>query len=459
MRVALLSYRSKPHGGGQGVYVRHLSRALVEQGHEVTVYSAQPYPELDPGVALVQVPSLDLYREPDPFRIPRLSEFRDRIDVLEYAAMLTAAFPEPMTFSLRMARDVERLVRDHDVVHDNQSLGWGLLALQRRVPLVTTIHHPISMDRRLDLAATRSPWRQVTLRRWYGFVRMQRTVARRLHHVLTVSTSSALDIARDFGVDPARLTVVPLGVQPEVFAPRGERVPGRVVATASADTPLKGVDTLLHALARLRERRDVELVLVGRPTPGGATERLVQRLGLQDVVSVRHGLTTDALAETMASAQVCCVPSRYEGFSLPTLEAMSCGTPLVVSDAGALPEVVGPPGECADLVPPGDVDALAEALGALLDDPARRERMGAAGRQRARTGFAWSVVARGTVAAYEQAYASFHRTAPPPSEVPPPPALPSAPTGTNLGTSLHTDVDLDTDLDTDLGSGTALSRP
>lgn len=410
MRVALLSYRSKPHGGGQGIYVRHLSRALVRLGHEVTVFSGQPYPELDDGVALVKVPSLDLYREPDPFRTPRPSEFRDRIDVLEYLAMLTAAFPEPLTFTLRMARQVERLAADFDVVHDNQSLGWGLLALQRRVPLVTTIHHPISMDRRVDLAAAPSPWRRVTLRRWYGFVRMQQAVARRLHHVLTVSTSSALDIARDFGVDPARITVVPLGVQPEVFAPTGARVPGRIVATASADTPLKGIDTLLHAVAWLREQRPVELVLVTRPIPGGATERLVASLGLTDVVSFRSGLSTTELAETMASAEICCVPSRYEGFSLPTLEAMSCGTPLVVSDAGALPEVVGPAGECADVVPPGDPAALADALGSLLDDPQRRERMGAAGRERASTGYSWEVVARATAAAYQRAADAYARS-------------------------------------------------
>lgn len=410
MRVALLSYRSKPHGGGQGIYVRHLSRALVRLGHEVTVFSGQPYPELDPGVELVEVPSLDLYRDPDPFRTPRPGEFRDGIDVLEYAGMLTAGFPEPLTFSLRMAREVGRLVEGYDVVHDNQCLGWGLLALQRRVPLVTTIHHPISMDRRVDLEAAPSRRRRLTLRRWYGFVRMQRAVARRLHHVLTVSTSSALDIARDFGVDPARITVVPLGVQPELFAPGTRRVPGRIVATASADTPLKGIDTLLHALATLRRTRDVELVLVSRPTPGGATERLVRELGLTGAVTFRHGLSTEELAETMASAEVFCVPSRYEGFSLPTLEAMSCGTPLVVSDAGALPEVVGEPGECADLVPAGDPAALAAALDALLDDPERRARMGAAGRERARTGYSWEVVARATAAAYERAVESFARS-------------------------------------------------
>ena len=87
MRIALLSYRSKPHCGGQGVYVRYLSRELVALGHSVEVFSGQPYPELDDGVLLTKVPSLDLYREPDPFRVPQLREFRDITDVLEFATM------------------------------------------------------------------------------------------------------------------------------------------------------------------------------------------------------------------------------------------------------------------------------------------------------------------------------------------------------------------------------------
>ncbi|XVX20007.1 glycosyltransferase family 4 protein [Actinomycetota bacterium] len=411
LRIALLSYRSKPHSGGQGIYVRHLSRALADLGHEVTVFSGQPYPELDEGVRLEQVPSLDLYREPDPFRTPRPGEYRDAIDVLEVATMWTAGFPEPMTFSLRAARELRGRLADFDVVHDNQCLGWGLLDIQQRLPLVTTIHHPITMDRRVDLEANRSWRKAITLRRWYGFLRMQGAVARRLRHIVTVSQSSALDIARDFQVDPTRIEVVPLGVQPEIFAePERARVPGRIVAMASADTPLKGIGTLLEAVAKLRvERPSAHLVLVSKPTPGGRTERLVSRLGLEDAVEFRHGLSVEELAEVMGSAEIACVPSLYEGFSLPTLEAMSCGTPLVVSDAGAIPEVVGEPGVCADLVPAGDAEALLDALRALHDDPHRRARMGAAARTRALTGFSWRTVAEATTAVYERAIAEHSR--------------------------------------------------
>jgi glycosyltransferase involved in cell wall biosynthesis len=405
LRIALLSYRSKPHVGGQGVYLRHLSRELAALGHEVEVFSGQPYPELDEGVGLTKVPSLDLYREPDPFRIPKPREYRDLTDVYEVLAMCTAAFPEPRTFSTRVAKALRGRRDDFDVVHDNQTLGYGMLDIAGQgFPLVTTIHHPITFDRRVDLAHS-SGRKKLSLRRWYSFLRMQGKVARKLPQILTVSESSRRDITKDFGVEADRIQVIPLGVDEGFRPPTSPRVPGRLLAMASADTPMKGVATLLEALAKLRTERDVSLVLVTRPSPGGRTEQLIERLGLEDCVSFVSGVSDADLVELMGSAEVACVPSLYEGFSLPTAELMACGTPLVVSRAGAIPEVVGPDGECADLVTPGDVGELYDALGALLDDPERRARMGAAGRRRVEERFSWRAVAEATVQAYERAIA------------------------------------------------------
>jgi glycosyltransferase involved in cell wall biosynthesis len=401
VRIALLSYRSKPHCGGQGVYVRHLSRELTRLGHQVEVFSGQPYPELDEGVTLTKVPSLDLYREPDPFRTPRLRELRDRIDLREVATMWTAGFPEPLTFSRRVARVLAARVDDFDVAHDNQTLGYGMLDIERAgLPLVTTIHHPITHDRRVDLAAAGGIRKRVALRRWYGFLRMQRKVARRLGTILTVSESSARDIAADFGVAPDRIRVIPLGVDDVFVPPTAPRVPGRIVAMASADTPMKGVATLLEAFAKLRTERDAELLLITKPKPGGRTEQLIDRLAIGDSVRFVSDISDVELAEVVGSAEIACVPSLYEGFSLPTVEAMACETPLVVSRAGAIPEVVGPDGLCADLVTPGDVGELALALEALLDDPERRSAMGRAGRRRALARFSWGAVAEATAAAY-----------------------------------------------------------
>ena len=229
MRIALLSYRSKTHCGGQGVYIRHLSHGLVELGHDVEVFSGQPYPELlDPRVRLTKVPSLDLYREPDPFRVPRPSEIRDSIDMLELLTVWTAGFPEPRTFTMRVARLLAERAGDFDVVHDNQSLGTGLLTIAGTgMPVVATVHHPITRDRVLDVAAAKW-WRKPLVHRWYGFSTMQEQVARQIPDLLTVSSSSAVDIVSDFGVSADQLHVVPLGViVPQEAAPQhggqGER--------------------------------------------------------------------------------------------------------------------------------------------------------------------------------------------------------------------------------------------
>jgi glycosyltransferase involved in cell wall biosynthesis len=405
MRIALLSYRSKTHCGGQGVYVRHLSRGLVELGHHVEVFSGQPYPEgLDPRVKLVKVPSLDLYREPDPFRVPHPREIKTGIDLLELLTMWTAGFPEPRTFGLRMARLLAQRRGDFDVVHDNQSLGTGLLKIAATgMPVVATVHHPITRDRVLDLAAAKW-WRKPMVHRWYGFAQMQKRVARRIPDLLTVSSTSAADIAEDFGVSSDQLHVVPLGVDTEVFKPTLEpRVPGRIIAIASADVPLKGVSNLLQAVAKLRTERDVELQLVAKLEPNGPTHRRIADLGIADIVHISSGLSDAELAGLLASAEIACIPSLYEGFSLPAVEAMASGTPIVASRAGALPEVLGTEGTCAELVPPGDVEALTATLGRLLDSPERRYQIGIAGRQRAVDVYSWESVAAQTVSIYQRA--------------------------------------------------------
>ncbi|MCW2544300.1 MAG: glycosyl transferase family 1, partial [Frankiales bacterium] len=396
--VVLLSYRSKPHCGGQGVYLRHLSRELVALGHRVEVLSGQPYPELDDGVSLTTVPSLDLYRDSDPFRVPWPNEFHSSIDALEFALMCTAAFPEPLTFTLRASRLLRGRPTKPDIIHDNQSLGYGLLSMQRAgLPVLANVHHPITVDRKLDLAAATFR-RRMSLRRWYSFLRMQGRVLRRMPSLLTVSTNSFEDVVRDFKVDPAKMRVVPVGVEHEVFVPpTSPRVTGRIVATASADVPLKGIVPLLEAVAKLRTERDVELVVVGRAKEGGAAARTIERLGLEDAVTFMTGLSEKALVDVFGSAHVGVVPSLYEGFSLPAIELMSCATPLVATTAGALPEVVG---DAAITVPTGDTEQLAAAIARLMDDDELAARLGQAGRERVMERYTWRSVAEQTVRWY-----------------------------------------------------------
>ena len=427
MRIAMLSYRSKPHVGGQGIYIRRLTRELVALGHTVEVFSGQPYPELDEGVTLTKVPSLDLYRPGDEFRNPRPSEYRDLIDVEEWLTMRSGAFPEPMTFSKRVVKVLKRRVDDFDIVFDNQTLATPLLEIESYgLPLAAAIHHPITMDRAIELEV--APWfrrkkrtgsrlrpswgielPKIGVWRWYAFLRQQKLTAPRIRHVIVPSESSARDVVREFAVDPKRITTVLLGVD-ERFRPSGaQRVPGRILAMASADAPLKGIHILLEAFAKLTTERELELVLVTKPKEGGVTEKLIDKLGIAGKVTFANGLTDDELVALMGSAELACVPSLYEGFSLPTAELMACETPLVVSRAGAIPEVVGPDGLCADVVEPGDVEALKNAVSALLDDPERRARMGAAGRQRVLELFSWSAVATKTAAVFDDVIADYKK--------------------------------------------------
>ncbi len=405
LRVALLSYRSKPHCGGQGIYLRHVSRELAALGHHVEVFSGQPYPDLEPGPLLRTLPSLDLYRDDDPFRTPGLKEYRDWIDALEVAMMWTSAFPEPLTFSIRALRALRARRDDFDIVHDNQVLAYGMLRISELgLPLVTSIHHPISVDRRIELAQARG-FSRITKRRWYSFVRMQAKVARRVGAVMTGSESSRDDILRDFKVAPANVRVIPLGVDTRLFYPRPvERIPGSIIAVASADSPVKGIPTLLRAFAKLRTEKNAVLTVVGKPAPGGPTEKLIGELSLGDSVRFVTGISDLELAELVASSEIAVVPSLYEGFSLPAVEHMASGTPLIASRTGALPEVTG---DAAMLVTPGDAEELAAALARLQDSPAERARLSAAALARVQERFTWSAVAGATVAEYRRAIAEF----------------------------------------------------
>lgn len=411
LRIALLTYKGNPFCGGQGVYVRHLSRELARLGHSVEVIGAQPYPVLDEvgdGVRLTELPSLDLYRQPDPFRTPKRDEYRDWVDALEVGTMWTGGFPEPLTFSLRARRHLAARRGAFDVIHDNQTLGYGLLGGPDALgaPLVTTIHHPITVDRQLELDAAQGWKRRASVRRWYGFTRMQKRVSRRLPSVLTVSGSSRQEIVDHLGVREDRVHVVHIGADTALFSPDPSvpEVPGRIVATSSADVPLKGLVHLVEALAKLRtEHPDAHLVVVGKRADDGLVAAAIERYGLDGAVDFVKGISDEELVDLVRGAQVACVPSLYEGFSLPAAEAMATGTPLVATTGGAIPEVAGPDGETCLAVPPGDPGALATALGRLLRDSELRRRLGLAGRERVLARFTWERAAIGTAEHYRAA--------------------------------------------------------
>ncbi len=412
LKIALLGYRSNPYSGGQGIYLRYLSQALADAGHQVDVISGEPYPELaDERIKLIRLPGLNLFAEDNHLTALRPRHLKSFTDTFEWYSMATGGFPEPYTFGRRVAAYLAEHGNTYDIVHDNQCLSWGTLSIQTSsTPLITTIHHPITWDRDIALAHAPNFKHRLLIKRWHLFLRMQTKVASRLQHIVTVSQRSKQDICRAFSIDPERIQVIYNGIDTDTFRPEPSiaRNPWQLITTASADQPLKGTQHLIPAFAELtRQFPKLRLVFIGRPKPGGETEKLIDRHRVADKIRFVHGIGADEIRHLYASSAVAVVPSEYEGFGLPAGEAMACAVPLVSTDGGALPEVVGNAGR---IVPAADSPALAAAIGDLLGlDPATREQVGQAGRQHILDNFSWSQAATAMSLVYQRVLANRKR--------------------------------------------------
>ena len=412
LRVAYLTYRGKPHVGGQGVYTRHLTKALADLGHSVEVFGGQPYPVLDDRITMHKLPSLDIFNDTYPGRVPAYWEIKTWPDVVETARFMTGQFSEPLAFSKRALRTLTPRVNDFDLVHDNQCLGWDILKIEKLIPTIVTLHHPITKDRELEMSHAPSRWKRRSVGRWYSFVDMQGKVASKMPRIVVVSENSITDINKDMGVSRERMRLVPVGVDPDLFKPQPHiaRQPGRLITTASADVALKGLSYLLEAMAVLRKDRDIRLTIIGKPRPGHSMD-LIDSLGLRPHIDFVSGVTDERIVELYAEAELAVVPSLYEGFSLPAIEAMSTGICLVATDGGALPEVTGTHNETVLQCPAANAEALAAVIASGLDSAELRARIGEAGRQRVISRWTWKHCAELTVEQYREVLDMPHNRA------------------------------------------------
>ena len=409
LRIAYLTYRGKPHVGGQGVYTRHLTKALVDLGHHVEVFGGQPYPILDPRIPLHKLPSLDIFNDQYPGRFPAYWEIKDWPSFVETAQFLKGTFGEPRAFSIRAYNELSKRVNDFDLVHDNQCLGYGILKIEKQIPTIVTLHHPITKDRKLEMEHTKTLWKRRAISRWYSFVNMQGKVASKMPRVVVVSENSIADIHTDMKVSLDRMKLVPVGVDPDLFTPLPHisRKPGHLITTASADVALKGLSYLLEALAKIRTEREVHLTIIGRPREG-ANADLIRKLGLTDCITHVSGVSDERIVELYAESELAVVPSLYEGFSLPAIEAMSTGICLVATTGGALPEVTGTDNDTVLSCPAGDAEALAASIRRGLDNAELRNRVGAAGRARVVERWSWKHCAQLTVDQYREVLSMPH---------------------------------------------------
>jgi glycosyltransferase involved in cell wall biosynthesis len=408
LKICLLSYRCDPHCGGQGVYLQNLSRALKALGHTVEVVVGPPQPDLDSDIPVYQPPSLDLYNPDNPFRMPSLKELSQPVNLIEWLGVSTMGFPEPYTFGLRARRFLRDKRYRYDIVHDNQGLADALVTIKNWLPTIATVHHPVTIDRKIAVRSASTIWKKMQQWRWYSFIGMQKRVARTLSHIITVSKTASRDISRDFNISPDRFRIIPNGINTDLFYPIPEihREKNRLIVTNSADMPLKGLDYLLRAVGAVAQKRPVELTVVGTAQKNGYSQRLIRQLGIGNLITFTGRIANEQFVREYARATAAVVPSVYEGFGLPVGEAMACAVPVISTTGGALPEIVGDAGV---LVPPSDHHALAGAILQILDQPQLARKLGQAGYRRVQQQFTWKEAAQKTVAAYREAIGAHRR--------------------------------------------------
>jgi glycosyltransferase involved in cell wall biosynthesis len=406
MRIALLTYRGNMFCGGQGIYAANIARELTHLGHEVHVIAGPPLPELEPGIPLHEIPNGNFFAQPMRDALPRDNPFRALFPSHLWELGLTRfnVFPEMTAFGLRLLVRWKKLQSRHrfDVVLDNQSLSWGLLGIQSSgVPVVAMVHHPLHIDRLADFELDPR-----FVRKWkrtlYFPLMMQERVVPRVARLLTVSHASAAEIEQFFGVARKQVSVVYNGTDSELFRPHERDVETDLIFVGRTEDRKKGVAYLLDALALTPSRVTLKIV-DGRIPEDGLVPCKIRELGLEGRVRlVERMLSVDELVAEYSTARAAVVPSFFEGFGFPASEAMACGLPVIASDGGALPEVLGTSGESGLLVPCRNAPALAEAITDLTSDADRMAEMGRAARRRIRHVFSWREAGRRTAEALEE---------------------------------------------------------
>ena len=357
---------------------------------------------------LTELPSLDTFNDHYPGRFPAFWEIKTREDLLEMAQFCTGTFPEPLAFSYRALRALTPRVGEFDLVHDNQCLGYGILALEKRIPTIVTLHHPITKDRQLEMEHAPNWRKRWSVGRWYSFVKMQGRVASRMPRIVVVSESSIRDIHADMGVAYERMRLVPGRRRSRAVpaAAGGRPHPGPAdhdgVGRRRPEGPVlpaRGAGQAAH-----RARRDASRSSAA-PGPGQSMD-LIRTLGLEGMRGVRVGRDRRARSSssTPRPSWPSC-PACTRGSACRPSRRWSTGTALVATDGGALPEVTGRDGDTVLPCRAGDADALAATIARGLDDPELRARVGAAGRRRVLERWTWRRCAELTVEQYREVLA------------------------------------------------------
>lgn len=403
MKIVLLCYRGNPYCGGQGIYLYFLSREIALRGHEVTILVGFPKPWPMPWARVIYIENLNLWGRKKDFLPVSPWRIFHPLNFYELAVTRLGFFPEMFLFSLRALKVIKELMilGKIDIIHDIQSLGYGLLFLKLYGrPLITTVHHPLTVDLQASLERNKN-----FKEKYYSIVfypiGMQRQVIRYCDRIITSSQESAKEIQQAFHVSADKIRMVYNGLDADFFYPLHlPRKANSLLFVGNTDDPKKGIKYLLQALTLLPPNINLTIVDEGPPQKTYAAD-LVKKYSLSSRVIFTGKVAAEKLRLLYNTATLAVLPSLYEGFGLPAAEAMACGTAVIATKAGALPEVVGEEG-AGLLVPPRNPQALAQAIQEVVQDRKKTEKMGEVGRRRVEKLFTWSKVAEKTEAVYKE---------------------------------------------------------
>ena len=396
LNIAILSYRSAKFGGGQGVYIRDISFALSLMGHNIDVISGPPYPDLHKKVNLIKLPGLNLFET---------FSFKDRLKKLfkkknknfnhyyEFISVLFGGFPEPKTFGDRVNIYLSSN-NNYDLIIDNQSLSYVMIDIHKRYPFIEIIHHQITFDYKFELASSKKIKYKLTRYRWYSFLKMQKKVAPLIKQIITPSKSSKEGIVNEFNCAKENINVINNGLDTNEFSPIDKTVinKNRLITTASADVPLKGLDYSLKALKMLKDDYpELHLVVIGSPKKGGHTERLIRELELEQDVIFKSNITKEEIRELYSTSSVAIVSSLYEGFGYPVIEAMSCEVPLIATNISSIPELTS---EFATLIEPKNEEMIYKSIKNIFSDYDEFKKIAINGRTHVIKNFNWAKITK-----------------------------------------------------------------
>ena len=393
LKIGLLSYRSDPFSGGQGIYIKNVSEALQNRGHEVTIFSGNPLPIVSNKIKVVEINTpgyFETFNSFERFKIFQAQE-KTRLDLWDFIETFTGTFTEPIFFGDRLLQNTEfaKTADSYDVFHDNQSISNYSDSINKK--LITTLHHPIHVDRDIDLENESSFLRKLAIKRWYSFLNFQKKNLKKVKKIISPSKSSKKDICHYFQYPAEQISVIWNGIDlADCKFHQRTSFNSEFVTIISSDVPMKNLRNILKALYLLKnDGLDAKLTIIGDLRDDN--KKLINDLDLNDLVSFRRKLPRDELIKILNASDIGIAASSYEGFGFPLVEMIATGLPVIVSDKASLPELAG---EAGLKFNSDDVSDLKEKMKELIKNHTLREKLAKNSKVRRDAFFGWDEYAK-----------------------------------------------------------------